>query len=530
MGGATIGYALARAGWRILFCEKGRSTLHGTDALRGDYAESHFTGKQALQPESHDVLRRAGRQAEAICDMSGPKPRGFIPFIGSGTGGSSALYGMALERFFPADFAPRTHHPEATDSNLPDCWPISYGDLAPFYEAVEQLYGIRGSSDPLKENTGYHRIAAAPGFSSATREVADFLELRGMHPYHLPMACGYVPNCRGCQGYLCAFSCKRDSATVCLSPALSEYNATLADECEVLRLETDGRAATGVVCRRRGIEARLSGRIIILAAGALATPALLLRSASSAWPHGLANTSGLVGKNLMRHFVDLYAVFPKRRHPAAANVKELGCNDFYVTPEGKYGSLQSFGHLPPTPMLLESMEADLRHDVGPWAASILRLAAPLIKPVLARTRSRALILATILEDLPYTHNEVMTANEGDGTGVGIRYRIDAIAVKRIRDFRRTISRILKPYRFLLIKQAESNQRLAHACGTCRFGTSPLTSVLDVNNKAHDLANVYVVDGSFFPSSGGTNPALTIAANALRVSDYLVKSGRPEETA
>ena len=81
--------------------------------------------------------------------------------------------------------------------------------------------------------------------------------------------------------------------------------------------------------------------------------------------------------------------------------------------------------------------------------------------------------------------------------------------------------MLKPYRFLLLKQAENNQRLAHACGTCRFGTDPRESVLDVNNKAHGLTNLYVVDASFFPSSGGTNPALTIAANALRVADHLI---------
>jgi choline dehydrogenase-like flavoprotein len=84
-----------------------------------------------------------------------------------------------------------------------------------------------------------------------------------------------------------------------------------------------------------------------------------------------------------------------------------------------------------------------------------------------------------------------------------------------------VGRALNPHRFLLIKQAESNQRLAHVCGTCRFGDDAQSSVLDANNKAHDLENLYIVDGSFLPSSGGTNPALTIAANALRVADYLI---------
>jgi len=528
MGGATVGYALARAGWRVLFCEKGRSTLDGTNALRGDYAESHFTGNPGSAADSIGTLARAGRQAEAICDLSGARPRRFVPFVGSGTGGSSALYGMALERFFPADFTPRTHHAEAAESTLPDQWPISYAELAPFYEMAERLYRVRGSPDPLKDNESASAMDAAPEFSRATRAFADCLERRGLHPYHLPMACAYVPNCQGCQGYLCALSCKRDSATVCLAPALEEHGATLVDECEVLRLESDGHAVTGVVCRRRGAEARLEARTIILAAGALATPGLLLRSRSQDFPRGLANTSGMVGKNLMRHFVDLYAIFQKGHHAADGNVKELGCNDFYVTPEGKYGSLQSFGRLPPARTLVESMASDLHHDVGRWAAFGVRIARPVIEPLVARVFSRQLMLASILEDLPYAHNEVTTSDGSDETGVCIRYRIDAPAAKRIVDFRRMISRALKPHRFLLIKQAQSNERLAHVCGTCRFGLDPRTSVLNSNNQTHDLANLYVVDASFFPSSGGTNPALTIGANALRVAEHVIRLHQAKE--
>jgi choline dehydrogenase-like flavoprotein len=520
MGGATIGYALARAGWSVLFCEKGRSTLPGTDALRGDYAERYFTGNR-MGPEQLAALRRGGRQGEAIFDLSGAKARRFVPFVGSGTGGSSALYGMALERFFPADFVPRRHHQNATDSTLPDHWPISFRDLVPFYEVAERLYGVRGTRDPLKSTDDGWPISLAPPFSPSTREVYDLLESKGMHPYHLPMACAYVPNCQGCQGYLCAYSCKRDSASVCLMPALDEHGATLADDCEVLRLESSGSRVTNVLCRRRGIEARLSGDIVILAGGALATPTLLFRSASGDWPRGLANTSGALGKNLMRHFVDLYAVFPRRRDAGTGNVKELGCNDFYVTKDGKYGSLQSFGRLPPAAMLLDDIEQDVRHHIGGWAAYVTRMAKPIITPLLARFLSRPLILATILEDLPYAHNRVTAASAVEESRIEIRYRIDELARQRIRDFRGMVGRALNPHRFLLIKQAESNQRLAHVCGTCRFGDDAQSSVLDANNKAHDLENLYIVDGSFLPSSGGTNPALTIAANALRVADYLI---------
>jgi choline dehydrogenase-like flavoprotein len=527
MGGATLGYALARAGWRVLFCEKGRSTLPGADALRGEFAELGFARPEVPQPKHRAILLRAGRQAEEIRDLSGPKPRHFIPFLGAGTGGSSALYGMALERLIPADFLPRAHYRDAIDSSLPDSWPISYADLAPYYAEAERLYGARGSRDPLKEDAGPYPNGTGPEFSPAMQEIADFLRRKGMHPYHLPLGCEHVAGCRGCQGYLCDRHCKHDSAMSCLWPALTEHGATLIDECEVLRLETRGRTVTGVVCRRDDSELRLTAGVVVLAAGALASPALLLRSASPEHPAGLANNSGMVGKNLMRHFVDLYAVFPKGKGRIEGSAKELGCNDLYLTADGKLGSIQSFGPLPPAALLVESMESELRNDFGSLAGTALRLAKPWLRPLLDRVFARAVILATIVEDLPYLYNEVALAEGGDrDCSTAIRYRIDPLGARRIADSRRMMRSVLKSYRFMLIKQAENNERLAHVCGTCSFGADPWSSVLDANNKAHDLANLYVVDASFFPSSGGANPALTIAANALRVGDRLVSGGKP----
>jgi choline dehydrogenase-like flavoprotein len=109
-----------------------------------------------------------------------------------------------------------------------------------------------------------------------------------------------------------------------------------------------------------------------------------------------------------------------------------------------------------------------------------------------------------------------------GPLLSFTYSISDFDKARLRAFRRKIQTLLKPYRVRRIGQATNNRVLAHACGTCRFGTDPNSSVLDASNKAHGLANLYVVDASFFPSSGGTNPALTIAANALRVGDHLIR--------
>ena len=434
---------------------------------------------------------------------------------------------MALERFFPADFSPGEHHRDAVGSTVPDRWPITYDELAPFYAAAERLYGVRGSPDPLRGEQA-STLGPGPDLSASASELAAFLGNRGLHPYRLPLACDHVPRCIGCQGFLCANECKRDSARTCLQSALLEHGASLIDECDALHLASDGAVVTGVVCRRHEAEFRIDARVVIVAAGALASPALLLRSATPEHPRGLGNSSGLVGRNLMRHFVDLYAIFPKRRPSPARNAKELGCNDFYLTPEGKLGAIQSFGLLPPGSMLVDGLREDLRHDRGRWAAAGLGVAAPLVARVLDALFARTVILATILEDLPYAHNALSIDDPHDGGLASIRYRIDEHAAKRIAAFRRNMRHLLKPYRFLLLEQAHSNQRIAHACGTCRFGSDPRASVLDRNNRAHDLANLYVVDASFFPTSGGTNPALTIATNALRVGEHLVGLGRPKE--
>jgi choline dehydrogenase-like flavoprotein len=522
MGGATLGYALARAGRRVLFCEKGRSLLanHG---LRGNFAEIFFEHPTAPAAEHAETLARAGRWWEEMEDRSQSKARSYIPFIGSGTGGSSSLYGMALERFYPDDFTPRRHYPKADGADIPEAWPISYEDLRPYYQAAEALFRVRGGTDPLR--AGYlDPLPAPPSMTGASHELHEFLQAKGRHPYALPMACERVPGCLGCQGFLCPNRCKNDSSRICLEPAINDHQAHLLDECRVIRLKSTGDTVTDVECVRRGKSITLRGKLVILAAGALETPSLLLRSASADWPGGLANDSGLVGRNLMRHFVDLYAVFLKNPDGLGGSQKELAFNDYYLSDAGKYGTVQSFGTLPPASVIVAGMEKDVRDSAGSWLTPAFKLAKPFLKAFLARRLSRALILASIMEDLPYPENQV--APDPDGQGFILKYKVRAHDQARITLWRQKLGADLSPYRFMLIKQAENNERIAHACGTCRFGTDPRTSVLNVDNRAHGLANLYVVDSSFFPTSAGTNPALTIAANALRVADRILGFSSP----
>lgn len=514
MGGATIGHALAQAGKRVLFCEKGRAAWQA--AMKGRYPEALFERPSVPQPQHRGLLAEAGRDWNEIDDRSASRRRSYIPFIGVGAGGSSALYGMALERFFPADFAPRSAHPDARDADLPESWPIAYADLVPFYESAERLYRVRGEADPLRGGEFRPVYLAPPALTQGAEKLKEYLQGRGCHPYRVPQACEFKTGCACCQGYLCPLDCKNDSSRICLEPAITQHGASLLEECEVLRLEADARRVTGVVCRHRGETLVLHGSVVILAGGALYSPAILLASRSTEWPDGLANQSGLVGRNLMRHFVDLY-VLRSGLGEGDRRWKEIAFNDHY-TDGTKLGSVQSFGALPPATMLVESLLDDLRQGPVPIAAGALRLAKPLIQAYLERVLSRGPIMASILEDLPYRENRV-EPDPGSGR-LGLVYRIPARDRERIRQMRSRLLRLFKPFRPMLLAQAENNERLAHVCGTCRFGSDPAASVLDRDNRAHGVDNLYVVDASFFPSSGGINPALTVAANALRVARHI----------
>ena len=523
MGGATLGYALAKSGKSVLFLEKGRSHYLTSDSLRGGYAECFFPHPDAPSLKHRNILKHAGRYFDEITDISTKRPFSFIPFIGSGSGGSSAIYGAALERFFPSDFTPRSNYPNATDSTLPEKWPVTYEQMCPYYETAETLYGVHGTIDPYREEGSRGSLLSPSPLSSSAYELHCFFSSKGLHPYHLPLACETNADCLGCQGFLCRRRCRNDSVQACLEPAIEAHGASLLDECEVVRLEATSSRVSGVHCLYRAESVVLQAEIVVLAAGALETPRLLLRSGSPSWPNGLANASGLVGKNLMRHFVDLWAVYPKEKPSRSRNTKEIAFNDFYQTSTGKFGTVQSFGALPPPFLLAAGMEKDLRAGPLSWLAPPLRLARPLIQRVLEHQLSDAVVFASIMEDLPYENNQVMLPREGsENSRVAINYRIRPYDQARIKIFRERLRSIFQPYRFIHIKQAENNQRIAHACGTCRFGDDPATSVLNRSNRAHEVDNLYVVDSSFFPSSGGTNPSLTIAANALRVAAQILQ--------
>lgn len=515
MGGGTLGYSLARAGRKVLFVEKGRSTLPGApETVRSSMPEVSHPQACRSTDTYFDLLTRSGRSTDEIEDISGRSPQRFVPFLGAGTGGSSALYGMVCERFFAQDFTPRQHFRNPGDSTVPEAWPITYDEMRPWYSAAERLFGVRGQPDPLRPGAADPDLPAAPPFSADNQPLVEYLTSRGLHPYHLPMACDYTPGCTTCQSYLCHQSCKNDSARNCVSPAIVEHGAKLLPECRVLRLDADRKQVRRVICEHGSGTVSLKAKLVVLAAGALVTPVLLLNSRSADWPRGLANGSDWVGRNLMRHLVDLVEIWPQRGSRTTAANKEIGLNDFYFWEGQKYGTVQSFGPMAPMEILTSAPG---------WRPAALRLMKPAVRQVYERFFNGGLVLATIMEDLPYLDNRVVPDDRPTADGrqrLKLQYRLHESEIERRAIFLEQLKQVLEPFRKITLRGAEDNKAVAHVCGTCRFGTDPKTSVLDPYNRAHEIENLYVVDSSFFPSSAGLNPSLTIAANALRVGEHL----------
>jgi choline dehydrogenase-like flavoprotein len=315
--------------------------------------------------------------------------------------------------------------------------------------------------------------------------------------------------CATCDGYPCVTNGKADAQVICVDPALEYANVTLLTGARVDRLQTDpsGRSVDRVVVTRDGRREEYSADVVVLAAGAINSAALLLRSASDRHPHGLGNGSGVVGLHLMMHNNSSLIAFSKIPNPTKFQ-KTLGVNDFYFgDPTGQFGyplgAMQMLGKSDAVLISFDAPEApdpaDLaRHAMDFWLTT---------------------------EDLPLPGNQVFVDADGN---IALRYRptnLTAHAALRARfvellDAMQCRQDVLENYSYRGGRLGISG--VAHQNGTVRFGTDPASSALDLNCRMHELDNLYVADSSFFVASSAVNPTLTIIANALRVADHLTE--------
>jgi len=503
-GGGTLFHALAPTGKRILLLE------------RGDYVprEKQNWSTKAVNLEGRYNTTEVWRDGQGGA---------LHPHTNYYVGGNTKFYGAALFRLRHQDFGEVKHH-----GGVSPAWPIAYEDMEPYYGRAEALYHVHGERgvDPTDPPASAPYPHPAVSHEPRIQHLADDMARLGLKPFHVPLGImlderdprkSRCIRCETCDGHPCLVSAKSDAQVVCVDPALERYpNATLLTGARVARLETgpSGREVRRVIVERGGATEAYSADVVVVSAGAINSAALLLRSASDRHPRGLANGSDVVGRHYMGHVNSVLLALSRCPNPTVFQ-KTLALNDFYWgTPEWDY----PMGHI---------------SFVGKVDADTLRAGAPAMAPgwTLDLMARHSLDFWLTSEDLPDPDNRVTLDRDG-------RIKLE-YTPNNEEGHRRLIAKLKQLmkqqttcgvhghecHEGLFARSLYAGQRIplagvAHQNGTIRFGRDPKDSALDVNCKAHEVDNLYVVDGSFFPSSGAVNPALTIMANALRVADHL----------
>jgi choline dehydrogenase-like flavoprotein len=484
-GGGTLAHRLAPTGKRILLLERG--------------------GYLPREPENWDSREVFGKDRyvteESWYDKDGQP---FKPHAQYYVGGNTKVYGAILFRLRERDFGQVQHY-----GGVSPAWPLSYADLEPYYTEAERLYLVHGErgEDPTEPPAPGPYPYPAVSHEPRIQQLHDDLMAAGHHPFHLPVGidldesdpeAGRCVRCDRFDGFPCLTDGKADAHVLCVRPALRHPNVTLKTRAKVERLLSDGQSITGVVEESGETH---TADVVVVSCGAANSAALLLRSE-------VANSSDQVGRNYMAHINSGVIALSQSPNPTKFQ-KTLGINDYYW---GAPDSELPLGHI---------------QMLGKSDKNILRAGAPWFAPGMALDymAKHAIDFWLTTEDLPHPDNRVTVDRNGDIHLAKTYYNLEPH--KKLLGKLKDLLGPMKCHATVIPRWSVLDQQIplagiAHNCGTVRFGTDPTESVLDVNCKAHDLDNLYVVDTSFFPSSSAVNPALTAMANALRVGDHLIE--------
>jgi choline dehydrogenase-like flavoprotein len=486
MGGGTLAWALRDSGLDVLVVERGRFLPREPE--NGDPAEMFLKGRYQTSPKWFDA--KTGRP--------------FQPGVYSWVGGNTKFYGACLPRFRAEDFGEIRHF-----DGVSPAWPFGYDELEQHYAAAEALYEVHGrlGEDPTEPAHSTDFPFPALEHEPAVERLAASLQAEGLHPFHISNAMNLDSHAErvadtASDGCPSESGAKSETENRAIRPALERANVRILVETEVTRLVTASGGGTVMAAEaaHRGRGILIEAKQFVVAAGAVNSAALLFRSATNTQPTGLANSSGLLGRNYMVHNSTFFLGVGPRANDTAWQ-KTLGMNDWYLAgpaTEFPLGNLQMLGKLR-APHVKKA-----RPWVPDWALKLVT------------DRSIDLYLTT--EDLPRAENRVFLDHE--------RIMVDwtpnnlAPHAEFVRRMSRAVRRAGYP---LILTQRMGIETNSHQCGTAVAGHDPRTSVLDAECRTHDIENLWVVDSSFFPSSAALNPALTIAANALRVAPRIAEA-------
>ncbi len=504
-GGGTLAHRLAPSGRRILLLERGDYVPREPDnwSTRAVNVEGKYQTKELWYDKDGETLH---------------------PHTNYWVGGNTKFYGAALFRMREEDFGELRHH-----GGVSPAWPITYDELEPYYTEAELLYQVHGERglDPTEPWASAPYAHPPVSHEPRIQQLSEDLAALGLKPFPVPIGImldesnartSRCVRCATCDGHPCLVSAKSDAQVVCVDPALEHPNVSLLTNAYVSRLETNGsgREVKSVHVKRNGGIETFSADIVVVACGAINSAALLLRSATDTHPSGLANGSDTVGRHYMGHTNSVLMALSKCPNPTVFQ-KTLAVNDFYLeSDEWSY----PMGHI---------------SFVGKLDGVTLSAGAPKIAPgwTLDLMGKHSLDFWLTSEDLPDPDNRVTLNGKGE---IVLRYtpnnleghnRLQAKLKSLMKRQRRCSVHGDSCHEGLFARNLFLGQRIplagvAHQNGTVRFGADPKSSALDPFCRAHEVDNLYVVDGSFFPSSSAVNPALTIMANALRVGDHLLE--------
>jgi choline dehydrogenase-like flavoprotein len=499
-GGGTLAHQLAPSGKRILLLERG--------------------GWLPREPKNWDVtsvfVDNRYVSKDSWTDKNG---KSFQPQSHYFVGGATKMYGAALYRLRREDFGALRHH-----DGISPAWPMAYDDFEPFYTRAEQLYQVHGArgEDPTEPPASAPYPCPPVSHEPRIQQLSDDLARAGFRPFHSP--CGILLDesnmpfspcvrCIDCDGFPCAVLAKSDADVIAVRPALAHENLTLLTGARAERLLTNGAgtAVTGVTVDLGGEPATFTADVVVVSCGAANTAKLLLASATDRHPNGLANGSDQVGRNYVFHNSQAVLAISREPNPTQYQ-KTLGLNDFYFGAPGvdfPLGNIQMVGK---TQGEMYRGEKPLLTALAPeWA--------------LDKLAEHAVDFWLTTEDLPLPDNRVTLERDGS---IRLSYtptneQPKQMLYERLKAMTGDLG--MHPgvliSRTLYMKSDVGIAGVAHQAGTARFGSDPANSVLDLNCKAHELDNLYVVDSSFMPCIGAVNPGLTVMANALRVGDHLL---------
>src|SRR5512132_1547637 len=500
-GGGTLARHLAPSGKSILLLE------------RGDWLKRE---QQNWDVEEVFIKNRYVPK-ETWYDKTG-KP--FQPGLHYFVGGATKMFGAALYRLRKQDFGELKHY-----DGISPAWPIDYEEMEPYYTKAEQMYQVHGArgEDPTEPPCSAPYPFPAVSHEPRIQQLHDDLARAGYRPFHAP--CGIMLDeqnapfsacirCQTCDGFPCLVHAKSDAEVLAVRPALQYPNVTLLRNSQVVRLVTNasGRSVKEVLVERDGEEASFVGDIVVLSCGAANSAKLLLMSANGKHPNGLANGSDQVGRHYMFHNSMAVLALSLEPNPTFFQ-KTIALNDFYFGMDGfefPMGNIQMVG---------KSLGPMYRGE-KPLETALLPLG------LLDNLAHHSVDFWLTTEDLPDPNNRVTVDASGNVT---LSYTPNnQVPRQKLYDKLKSMLSHLGMHpqhlipRNLYMKTDIPIAGCAHQAGTCRFGRDPKSSVLDVNCKAHELDNLYVVDTSFFVSIGAVNPSLTAIANAMRVGDHLLQ--------